>query len=110
MAESAEPCGLASVKPTVSTRRATYLSDNPNQRIVKFVHHPLLQRNNGVIRNVNIFRADLRATFRDVAKPDAQLILQQLRPRNAIHRMHFQSRHAHKKSRSAKLLVLVMVS
>src|SRR5882762_11075624 len=83
---------------------------NPEQRVVELVHHPLLQRNDGVIRNMDIFRTNLCATFRYVAQSDAQLILQQLRSGNAVHRMHFQSRHAHKKSWPAKLLVLIVIS
>src|ERR1700732_391499 len=96
--------------PALTLPRSSNLTHNPNQRIVKLVYHPLLQGNDRVIRNMDILRADLRAAFRYVAKSDAQLILQQLRPRDAIHRVHIQPCHAHKKPRPAKLLVLVMIS
>src|SRR5258707_1347355 len=91
-------------------RRSSDFADNPHQRIVELVHYAFLQRNDRVVRNVDVLRTNLRATFRDVAKPDAQLILQQLRPRDAVHRVHIQPGHAHKKSRPAELLVFVMVS
>ena len=40
------------------------------------IHHAFLQRNNGVVRDRNTFRTNLRAALRDVAQPDAVLVLQ----------------------------------
>src|ERR1700738_3500011 len=91
-------------------RRASNLPHDPNQRIIELVHNALLQWNDGIVGDVDVLRADLRATFRYIAKPDSQLILEQLRAREAIHRMHVQPGHAHKESRPAKLLIFVMIS
>src|ERR1700738_2098474 len=47
------------------------LLPNPSERIVEIVHPPLFQRDDPIVRNLNVLRANLCATFRDVAVADA---------------------------------------
>ena len=43
----------------------------------RIVHDAFLQRNDGIVGDVNFLGADFRAAFRDVAQADAELFLQQ---------------------------------
>jgi hypothetical protein len=86
------------------------LSHQPQHRIIELIHYALFERNNGVIRDVDFFRANFRAALCDIAKPEAQLFFQQPDPRLAVKRMHFQASNPHEEPRSAKLLVLVVLS
>ena len=52
----------------------------PRHRIVEPAHHALLQRDDAVVRDVNVLRTDLRAALRDVAVADPVLVLQVLEP------------------------------
>src|SRR5579872_7001223 len=83
---------------------------DPNQRIVIPIHNALLQRNNRVVRNVNLFGTDFRAAFRDVAVSKPKLFFQQRHAIAIVERMHFQSRDANEKSRPAKLRLLIVVA
>src|SRR6266704_4260282 len=56
---------------------AAKLAEEHGQRIVKLVHHALLERNDGVVSDANLLRANFGATLRDVAKADPKLILEQ---------------------------------
>src|SRR5579871_1067195 len=91
-------------------RSAANLADNHKQRIVELIHHPLLQRNDGIVGDVYILRANLSATLRDVAESDAQLFLQQMRPGAPVKRMHLKRSRTNKKTRPAELLLLIVVS
>jgi hypothetical protein len=44
---------------------------NPAEGIIKFIHHPLLQRDDRVIGDLNILRANFCAALRDIAITDA---------------------------------------
>src|ERR1700730_10015871 len=94
---------MASAIPAVEMRLSSYsmafssrldvlsaanLADKHEQRIVKLIHHPLLQRNDGIVGDVDIFRADLGAALRDVTEANAQFFLQQMRTGGAVERMH----------------------
>src|SRR5713226_6223539 len=90
--------------------RTTDLANQHKQRIVKLIHHSLLQRNDGVVGDMNFFRANFRTALGDVAKPDAELLLQQAGTRNTVERMHFQPRDADKEARPAELFALPVVA
>src|SRR5689334_6381639 len=59
------------------------------QRIIEFIDHTFFQRNDGVVSDVNFFRADFGAALGDVAVAEAQLILEQSYAGGAVKRMHF---------------------
>src|SRR5256885_12697625 len=88
----------------LALRRSTNLPHHPKQRVVVLVHDALLQRNDGIIGDVDVFRADLRATLGYVAVAQTQFVAQQLGPRNAVQRMHLEPSDAHKKSWPGELL------
>src|SRR5271154_606291 len=86
------------------------LADEHEQRIIELIHHPLLQRNDGVVRDMNIFRTDLGAALGDVTEADAELFLQHLCPGDAVKRMHLKRSDAYEEPRATKLLLLVVVT
>src|ERR1700722_11834511 len=95
--------------PSSLSSRSPDLPHKHQQRIIVLIHHPLLQRNNGVIGDVNILRTHLRAALRNVAESQPQLLLQYARPRNSVKRMHLQRSRTHKETRPSKLLLFAML-
>jgi hypothetical protein len=53
---------------TVHLLRASYLPHQPQHGIVKFIDHPLFQRDDCVVSNMNFFRTNLGTAFRNVAE------------------------------------------
>jgi len=49
-------------------------AEKHGNRVVEFVNDALLERNDGVVGDVNFFGADFRAAFGDVAVADAELV------------------------------------
>jgi len=80
------------------------------QRIVKFVHHALLERNDGVVSDANLLGTNLRATLRDIAETDTELILEQGGAVATVERMHLKTGNANEKTRSGKLLFLIVLA
>src|SRR2546423_59761 len=69
--------------------------DQPDEfphRVVELVHDALLERNDRVVGDRDVFGANLGATFRDVAVTDAVLGLQFAGPVGGVERVHFQGR------------------
>src|SRR4051794_30789702 len=62
---------LTSLQPFNASTSAIKKSPQPfpdkAERIVKLVHHAFLERNDGVVRDVYIFRTNVGAALRDVA-------------------------------------------
>src|ERR1041385_3729683 len=94
---------------TFGSFRSANLSHHPHHWVIKLIHYPFLQRNNRVVRDMDVLGADLRTALCNVAIPDAQFILQQLCTRNPAHGMHFQPSDANKEPWPAELFLLVMV-
>src|SRR5438876_3199894 len=65
-------------------------SPEPTERIIKLIHHPLLQRNDSVISDLDAFRTNFRATLGDVAVPNTLGVPQFLDAIFGIERMHLQ--------------------
>ena len=89
---------------------AADLADKHEQRIIEFIHYPLLERNDGVVGDVDVFRAYFSAALGDVAEADAELVLQHLCARDAVERMHLERGRADEEARSAKLFLLVVIA
>src|SRR5271167_899671 len=85
---------LNSMEPPLASARFFFRSSNfPNQHehgIIKFVDHTLLQRNDRIVRDVDLLRTHFRAALGDVAKADAELIFEHARARLRVERMHFE--------------------
>src|SRR5262250_1407516 len=80
------------------------------QRIVEVVDDPLLQRDDRVVRDADVLRADFRAALRDVAEPDPERVLQEPRPVHAVERVHLERGHADEEARAAEALLLAVVA
>src|SRR5215203_463007 len=69
---------------------ASYLAPGPHHRIVKLRHHPLLERDDGVVGDVDMLRAHLSTTLGDVAHAKSGLFLQERATIVRVQRMHLQ--------------------
>jgi hypothetical protein len=87
---------------------AADLPEQHGQRIVKLVHHALFERDDGVVGDANLLGADLRATFGDVAKTEAELILEKAGAVAAVEGMHFESGDSNEEARADELLFFVV--
>src|SRR2546427_12703625 len=79
-------------------------------RVVKVVHHALLQRDDGVVGDVDRLGADLRAALGDVAEPDARLLLQVRTTRFDVERVHLEPRQADEEAGTGEAVLAVMVA
>jgi len=87
---------------------AANLPEQHGQRIVKLVHHALFERDDGIVGNSNLLGADLGATLGDVAKAQAELILEKGCAMAAVERMHFEAGDSNEEARAGELLLLVV--
>ena len=85
-------------------------AEQHGQRIVELVDDALLERNDGVVGDVNFLGADFGATFGDVAEADAEIVLEQARAIEGVERMHFEAGHANEKARTAEFFLFVMLA
>src|SRR6266576_2843883 len=63
--------------------RTADLADQHEERVIEFIHDALFERDNGIVRDANLFRADLGAALCDVAQADAQFLAEQPSARRA---------------------------
>jgi hypothetical protein len=54
---------------------AADLADKHEQRIIIIIHNPLLERDDGVVGDVDIFWTNFGAALGDIAEPEAQFLL-----------------------------------
>jgi hypothetical protein len=85
-------------------------TQEPSYWIIVLVNNALFQRNDRVVGDMNILGTYFGAALRDVAQPDAQIILQQISPRQAVQGMHFQSGNPNEEAWPTELLFLFMIS
>src|ERR1700737_2666115 len=71
-------------------RVALETADERTHWVEVHVVHALLQRDDRVVRDVDVLRADLLAALRDVAVTDARPSFQQRAPVERVLRMHLQ--------------------
>src|SRR2546423_679510 len=101
--------GVAPSAPDWETERLA--GEFPPQRregIVVCVHHPLLERDDGVVRDRDRLGTDLGATLRDVAIPDPARFAEIGPAIRLVERVHFVHRGAHEKRGAHELGVLVV--
>src|SRR5262249_55960351 len=89
-------------RPFAALRFAEDLAIEPKERIVKPIHHAFFQRNDAVVRDVDMFRPTPGATFGDVAWADVERVLEEAEPVHGVERMHIQARDADQEARPAK--------
>jgi hypothetical protein len=87
---------------------AADLAEEHGQRIVEFVHDALFERDDGVVGDANLLGTDLRATFGDVAKTKAELILEKASAVECVEGMHFETGDSNEEARASELLLLVV--
>src|SRR5258706_7907560 len=63
----------------------------PLERILELVRDALLERDDRVVGDLDVLRADLGAALRDVAVPDPAGVLQVLAPVGVVHRVHLEA-------------------
>src|SRR5215472_2454980 len=64
-----------------------------DHRIVVVVDDAFFERDDGIVGDVDILRADFSAALRDVAEPDAEAIFEQLRAIEIVRGVHLEARH-----------------
>src|SRR5438094_564422 len=93
--------------PTVPS--ASELTPHPREWVVVFGYHPLLERNNGVVGDLDLLRTHLGTTLGDVAHADPCAGLEQLQPIVGVERMHLQRGQPDKKTRAGKTGFVALV-
>ena len=71
--------------------------------VVILIHHPLFEGDDGVVRDMDSFRADLGAALGDVAQPDARLVLEVFHPGGCVQGVHLQSGYSHEEPGAGEL-------
>src|SRR3954453_38805 len=73
------------------------------------IGNALLERDDRVVGDLDVFRADLGAALRDVAEADAGLVLQVAQPVALVRRVHLEAGRADEEARpEGRLLDLVV--
>src|SRR6266508_282351 len=90
---------------------ARELAHEPDHGIVGLGHHPLLERDDGIVGDMDVLRSDLGAALRDIAKADSGLGPGQLEPVVGVQRVHFELGDPHDEARAGEgRLVLRVVA
>src|SRR3990172_8868191 len=87
------------------------LAQGPDDGVVVLGHDALLERNDGVVGDVDVLGADLGAAFRDVAEPETRLEPGEVLAVVGVQRVHVQLRQPHEEARAGEgRLVLLVVA
>src|SRR5215510_9560088 len=86
------------------------LSCQPEERIEIAVHHPLLERNDAVVGDLNVLRTDLGAAARDVAQTRAELATDRGDSVLGVQRVHLQGRQADHEARPDERVLARLVA
>src|SRR2546427_4564164 len=86
-------------------------AQQPHDGIEELVGHPLLERDDRVVREVDVLGADLGTTLRDVAEADAGRVLDEGRAVDCVERVHVEAGQLDEEARSREGgLVLLVVA
>src|SRR5215467_2339899 len=85
-------------------------ADRRPQRVEVKVVHPLLERDDGVVGDVDVLGAHLLAAFGDVAEAGAGIALEQRPAVEHVARMHLQAGDPDHEARTVVLLLPIMVA
>ena len=95
------------------SNRSLFWLEHPEEsrhRIIKLIDDAFLHRNDRVVSDADVFRANFRAAFGDVAITEAVVVLQIRDAVFGIERMHFQRSGVHQEAGADELVMLVMVA
>ena len=84
--------------------------EESRHRIIKLIDDSFLHRDDRVVSDADVFRANFRAALGDVAITDAVVVLQIRDAILGIERMHFQRSGVHQEAGSDELVVFVMIA
>src|SRR3989304_2532223 len=101
------PLGSPSAAPRPSSH--SDLAQEPDDGIVVLGDDALLERDDGVVRDVDMLGADLGAALRDVEEPQARLAPGQLLAVVGVQRVHLQLRQPHEEARARERRLVVLV-
>src|SRR5689334_429001 len=87
--------GLARYLRGVLMGPAADLVAQPDQRVVLAPDHSFLQRDQRVVGDLDVLRADLGAALGDVAVAEAEIILRDLPPVRGVGRVHLEFGYPH---------------
>src|SRR2546427_2914273 len=90
-AELTNSLGCSTTFDDLGSRLSRELPQEPPHWIVKVIHHALLERNDRVVRNVNVFGANFGAALGNITEANPEIILEQFSARRGVERMHFQA-------------------
>src|SRR6266508_908499 len=85
------------------------LAQKLRDRIVEVVDDTLLQRNDRVVRDVDVLGADFGTALGDVAIAEAELLLQESGPGRAVEWVHLERGDPHEETGAAELPLLSVV-
>src|ERR671916_980945 len=88
----------------------SYLAHQPFGRVVVLVGDALLEGDDGVVGDMDVYRADLGAALGYVAVPEAVVLLEVGKPVGLVHRVHLQPLVPDEEAWSCELGVLVVGS
>src|SRR5262245_25333755 len=100
--------GFAPRTPQVSAPRPQD-AEEALQRVVEAVGHPLLERDDRIVRDRDALRAGARAALGDVAVADAVRGLQVRQPVLDVERVHLQGRRLHQVAGADEAFVQLVV-
>src|SRR5437867_7451388 len=87
------------------------LAQQPHDGIEELVGHPLLERDDRVVRDMDVLGADLGTTLRDVAEADAGRVLDEGRAVDRVERVHVEAGQLDEEARPReRALVLLVVA
>src|SRR2546426_6338195 len=100
------PCRRRSVgRRSCRPAPSGHLAPDHLDGIVVAIGDPLLERDDRVIGDLDVLRADLGAALRDVAVADAAVVLEELEPIGLVDGVHLQAGHADEESRADELVL-----
>src|SRR5579864_2266614 len=87
---------------------AEQLASDPAHRVPVLVGHAFLERDDGVVRDVDVLRAHLGAALRDVAVPEPTLLASLVGAIQHVLRMHLEAGDAHEEARPVEAVGVVV--
>jgi len=78
--------------------------------IVKLVYNSFFHRDDGIVGDMNVFRADFGAALCDVAEAYAGIFFDHLEAIGPIHRMHLQTRQSDHETRTVEAVLAIVIA
>src|SRR4029434_5669708 len=100
--------GHTSVSLALASFLAPHEPPDPGDGVEKGTGHALLQRDDGIVGDVDVFGTDLGTALGDVAQADAKGILELAQAVGRIERMHRQGSNAHHEARPGKVVTTMV--